>query len=112
MKKIDENTRNLILGLLALNYSYSMILKTLKQRNIIVSKGYISKINKNKENFNENCKENRRRSGRPPALSRQSLLSIEKAIKVGNPPTYTSLAQKYKVSRWTISRYDKKYLCF
>ena len=70
MQKIDEKTLCLILGLLALNYSYSMIISTLKQQNISVSKGLISKINKDKENFGQIKQKSTKRRGRPRILSR------------------------------------------
>ena len=89
-----------------------MIIKALKKKNIAVSKGTISKIKNNKENCADNRDKSRKRTGRPRSISRANLMRIENAITKDNPPTFTALATKYKVSRYTISRCVKKYLCF
>lgn len=96
-RKIPSEIVGEIRAFLRNNWSYSMIIKELKQRNISVSKGAISKI-ANPENQENRPKKNKV-MGRPPKLTKKDLKVLDELTNRINPPSQRDLAARFNITQ-------------
>lgn len=99
-----EKTRGLVLGLLSQNMSYNQIISYLKEKNISVSKSYISKLkNSGKKKLSK------KKIGRPSKLPKRQISDLRKKFLKEDSPTITSLADELSVTRASILYYRDKF---
>lgn len=91
--KITSEVKQTVSTLLDLSYSYSMIRRHLKKKNIDISLGMISKI-RNELNVGLKKSEKTETRGRKSSLSKRQLLVLKNMTENPNPLTQSSMANK------------------
>ena len=101
VSKIAPEVEHKVLAFLDLGMSPKVILKKLKEQNIVIHRNMISRIRNRKENPIQ-IKPKPVKRGNRSALSNMEFLQLKKMAENPNPPIQEAMAKQFNVSRPTI----------
>lgn len=105
--KFSEVQISEIHTLLDLHWSYSVIVKHMAKKGVVISKKHITNI-KNSEENSPKKKNKKKQSGTKPILTTCQVNTMAKMIESPDPPTQKSMATKFSISPSLVRKTIKK----